>query len=497
MSDDREELLDAMDWLLDRFEDDDAVAYAEVGAISQDKTDLVVTDDGPRDTTSFAETGVWCRVFADGAADYRYTTSLGEESLEDVADRAIGGGEVLAQDEPARFDAYTTHRGVHGGWADEPIHAPDTETKVAAVEDGLAVAEDLDLRQTWVNYADAHVDSSLATTTGSTVRTTLDRAQVTCILTLEDGPKVRRHAGSTRGAAFLDELPGVFENAAAAARDLAAADAADAPTAVDSSAGGETDEEATVVLSPRAAGQLFHFLSHYLEADVGYMGLSPYSVGDRVGPADLEIEDAVRAGSWTARAYDAEVRPTTPVQLVEDGEITRLLHNTASAAEDEAYPAGNAVPSLGFDQAPRIHARHLDVAPGDVARAELRNGADVYVERFGEPWLRDEFERVQRSGFMPPSVLYAKDVDRKTEERPERGCAEFPVAEGYRLTDGERDGRLDGVSLDYDPDTLRDITDLGAARGTVTGVCEKHKSRLPYAVTAPELRLRATLRTDS
>lgn len=486
MTDEREEALDAMDWLLDRLEDDDAVAYAEVGGVYQEKTDAVVTDDGPRENVSFTETGVWLRVFAEGAADYRYTNSLDEESLEDAAERAIRSGEVLAQEEPGRFDAYTVHRAAHGGWASEPIHAVDLETKVDAIEDGLAAADDLDLSRTWVDYEDAHVEESVGTTTGSTVRTTLDRAGLTCSLTLADGPKVRRHAGSTEGAAFLDDLPAFFADAAADARALAGADAADPPT-------GET----TVALSPRAAGQLFHFVSHYLEADADYMGMSPYSVGDRIGPDGLEIEDGVRAGSWAARAYDAEVRPTAPTRLVADGRIERLLHNTTTAAEAEEHPAGNAVPSLGYNEPPRIHARHLEVAPGDATRAELRADADVYVERFRRPWLRDEYERVQRSGVFPASVSYAKDVERKVDERPDRGTAEFPVAEAYRLEGGERAGRVEGLALDYDPDVLRTVSATGATRETVTGVCEKHKSRLPFAVTAPGVRLRATLEEKS
>ncbi|MDS0300080.1 metallopeptidase TldD-related protein [Halogeometricum sp. S1BR25-6] len=486
MTDEREDALDAMDWLLSRFEEDEAVAYAEVGGVYAEKTDAVVTHEGPRERVSFVESGVWLRTFADGAADYRYTTSLDEESLEDEAERAVRGGQMLAQSDPARFDAHTTHRAVHDGWADESIGAVDVDEKVAAVEDGLAAADDLDLRRVWVNYADAHVEETVGNTTGSTVRTTLDRAQVTCSLHLEDGPKVRRHAGSTEGAAFLDELPDVFESAAADARALSTASVADAPT-------GET----SVALSPRAAGQLFHFVSHYLEADTGYMGMSPYAVGDRIAPDGLDIEDGVRAGSWAARAYDSEVRPTTPVRLVSDGEVERLLHNTASAAEEGAHPAGSAVPSLGYGQPPRIHARHLDVAAGEADEETLRADADVYVERFGEPWFRDEFERVQRAGVFPASVLYAKDIDRKTEERPDCGSAEFPVAEGYRLEDGERAGRVEGLSLDYDPGVLRTLSAFGAARETVTGVCEKHKSHLPFAVTAPGVQLEATLKTEA
>ncbi|SFR70166.1 metallopeptidase TldD-related protein [Halogeometricum limi] len=477
-----EEPIEAMEWLLDRFEDDETVAYAEVGAVAQTKTDLVVTHEGPRDELEFDETGVWFRVFADGAADYRYTTSLGEEALEDEADRAVRGGEFLAQDEPARFDQFTLHQAVHEGWAADRIDAVSLETKRDLLDESLAIADGVGLDRAWVNYADAHIDSVLGTTTGSTVKTTLDRASLTAVLSLTDGPDVRRHAGSTTGAAFLDEIPDVFASATEDAHALTDAEPADAPTG-----------EVTVALSPRAAGQLFAFAARYLETDTGYMGLSPYDVGDELAADSISIADTVQAGSWAAAGYDAELRPTTPVQLVDDGVVTRRLHNTASAAEEGAFPAGNAVHSLGFDQPPRIHARHLDVAPGDAMPATLTADADVLVERFDEPWLRDEFERVQRSGVMPASILYARDIDRKTVDRPDCGCASFPVVEGYRLRDGERVGRVDGVSLTYDPTTLRDVTAVGAVRETLTGVDEKHKSRVPYAVTAPGVRLDATL----
>jgi TldD protein len=293
---------------------------------------------------------------------------------------------------------------------------------------------------------------------------------------------VSRHAGSTEGAAFLDEIADTFAAAAEDARSLSDADPVDVPTG-----------EATVALSPTAAGQLFHFVSHYLETDARYMGMSPYAVGDRIGPEALDIEDTVHAGSFAARAYDAETKPTTPTRLVSNGRIERLLHNTTTAAEEDTYPAGNSVPSLGFTEPPRIHARHLEVAAGDADAAALREDADVYVERFRQPWFRDEFERVQRSGVFPASTLYAKDIERKVGDRPDCGSAEFPIAEGYRLDDGERNGRVEEMRVDYTPDALRTVSRIGTARGTVTGVCEKHKSQLPFAVTAPGIRLEAPI----
>jgi TldD protein len=410
MSDDREAALDAMDRLLEEFEDDDAVAYAEVGGVYQEKTDLVVTGDGPRNRTAFTETGVWLRVFANGAADYRYTTSLDDESLRDVADRAIRSGEVLAQSEPGRFDAYTRHRATHGGWAETGLDTVDVDDVVDAIDAGLAHTEGLALERRWVDYTDAHIEEAMGTTTGSVVQTTLDRAQLAFSLTPVDGPKVRRHAGSTAGAAFLKTIPDCI---AAAADDLERL--VDADRASVDADGSLVSGESTVALSPRAAGQLFHLVAHALEADARYMGLSPYAVGDEIGPPALRIDDTVRAGSWAARAYDAEVRPTTPVTLVADGTVRRLLHNTTAAADHETEPAGHSVPSLGFTEPPRIHARHLEVARlrgtvrYPVAPRRVRAGA-ARRRLSGE---RPLCERHRRDDHRPPRPRHRVVPDRR------------------------------------------------------------------------------------
>jgi TldD protein len=482
MSDPRTEVLDAIDRALDRLEANDDVAYAEVGGVYQEKSDAVVTEDGVRNSLSFPETGLWLRVFANGAADYRYTTTLTDEALDDEIDRAVRGGKYLAQETPARVDTESIHRGVHDGWATAGVHEWNLDEKLdrltAAFEDAT---DGVELERARLNYTDAHVEQSVVTTTGSSVRTVLDRAAVRTVVQPVDAPKIQRHYGTTRGLGFFDGLGDHFADVAESAARMRAADVT---TPV-----GEYD----VVLAPRAAGQLLAFVSRYLERDVAYQGLSPYEVGQRIATGGLTIEDAVHAGSWAAVAYDAECRPTHPVTLVQDGTVENFLHNTVSAAAEDVVPSGNAVPSVGFDSPPRIHARHLDVASGDRTTDNLESNAAVYVADFGEPWHDEEFERVQRAGVMPPSVQYAKTVDEKTIDFDDVGCARLPVAEGYRLENGERTRRLDGVALAYEPSTLERIAGIGRERTTITGVDEKHKSHLPYAVTAPALALRASL----
>jgi len=472
----REAVADAVDELVTVLESDDRVSFAEVGGVVRDATDIVVTGSGVRSDSEWRTTGVWCRVFADGSAAYRFTTDLSSESITETADRAAIGGDQLAQSIPGRVDVESSHRGIHGGWANESV----TERSLAAKRTTVAAALDdveTTLDRARVTYADEHLDSSIATTAGSVVRTTTDRASVDATLVPADGPKLNRHHGHTRGAALLDQLPDVFAEIDRDAREIATAADRDPPS-------GTT----TVVLSPAATGQLCHEIGSYLAADVAAFGFSPFEPGDRLTDAPLTIDDCVRAGSWAATAYDAEARPTTPVRLVDGGEVESFLHDTMTAAEAERMPAGNSIPAIGFEQSPRIHHRHLDVQAGTRSRSELLSGADVYVRRFGPAFYRDEFERTQRSGAMPPSSLYAHDVAERMGDRPDAGTVELPITEGFLVENGEIGAAVDLTAV-WTVNALETIDGIGETRSTTTGVASKHKSQIPYAVTAPAVRL--------
>ena len=482
---DHERVATAVDKLLSTLEADDRIAFAEVGGVHRETSEVVVTEREVRSDIEHATAGVWCRVFADGSAAYRFSTDLSADGLEEIADRAATAGKQLGQSTPARVDLASLHRGVHDGWAREPTTAIDLDAKRERVADAVTDL-DLSLDRARVTYEDRRVASMVATTAGSVVRTTLDRASLDATLVPTDADsKVRRHAGSTRGGAFLERVSDVLDSAARDAADLAAAGTTAATT-------GDT----TVVLGPEAAAQLCHELAGYLAADLKAFGFTPFDRGDRLTEAPLTIDDGVAAGSWAARAYDAEGRPTTPVRLVEDGRVESFLHDTQTAVEANAVPAGNAVPALGYEQAPRIHHRHLDVAAGDASRESLLADADVYVRRFAPGHYSDPFERTQRSGEMPPSAPYAHDVAERLEGSADGGTVELLIAEGFRIEGGKLGAAVSGTAV-WTPATLETINGIGRERETVTGVDSKHKSRIPYAVTAPAVRLTLPLKESS
>lgn len=488
----KDSLIDATEAVLDRFESDDDVAYAEVGGVERRIGDGVVTADRTRTATDLTETGIWWRVFADGAADYRYATSLDDDHLEDLIDRSIRSAKMLDQSVNARYDWGTMHRATHPGWATSKRSAAELPTEETAERVRLALADavdDLNTDRTRSSYRAEGIEYTVLTTTGTAVTTTLDRVAAETVVVPSDGPKVSQHAGTTTGEDFLDVLPERFEELAERARRVAAAE----PTTL------EAANQADVVFGPLASGSLVHQLSHYLEIDSVYFGSSPFEVGDRVGPTELSIADTVHPGSWSARAYDAEGRPTQSVALVSNGVVTNRLYDTASAAEEDDYPTGHLIPSLGFEDPPRVHARHLDVSAGSATDNELRDGADLYVERVGEPRLHNEATRTKRASTMPPSVLYAKDIAESTpsEFESEHHDQEihFPITEAYMLDEGERESLVAEGSIAFSLADLQNVTGIGTTRRTLTGTCEKHKSTLPFAVTAPAIRLATRIKT--
>lgn len=483
--------IDAAEYVLESLEEHDEVAYAEVGGLARDRADAVVTGDGVRTATDFENTAVWWRLFADGVADYRHSAVLERDHLDDLVERSVRSGRVLGQNEPARYDAGSVHRSTHPGWADdsfEGVAAGDVATELSDALDGALAGASADVERARVNYNHDHESLVLLTTTGTTLQTTLDRAATESVVA-DEATKVTDHAGSTAGRSFLDgagdRLDGVVDRLDRAA----AADEVDPD-------GGRLD----VALSPHAAASLFHALSHYFELDMRYFGSTPFDVGDRIGPESLTVSDVVRPGSWTARAFDAEGKPAQPVTLVENGVVREFLYDTVSAIEEEAHPAGTVVPALGWEEAPRIHARHLDVDAGRASAASLREDADVLVTRLGEASFGNEATRTKRSSTMPPSVLYAKNVREMTPsdyaDEADRQRLSFPVAEGFTLDGAATDGRFDGAALEVSFDDVAGIAGLTAERETATGSCTKHHSMLPWAVTAPGALLEATLASE-
>lgn len=484
-----EAVIDAAEFVVSELESYNEVAYAEVGGVARDTRDVVVRRGRSNSATPVESEGVWWRVFTDGVASHRHTNTLEESHLSDLVERTVRSGQLLKQDDPASYDRGSVHRATHPGWGAgarlDELDPDEVADELAGALEDAAAACDTELSRAKVTYRDAHEESVFITTTGTALQTTTERVWTSSVLTSES-VKVGDDAGGTNGCRFLDGVPRRLSELTDRLDRLAGTE----PARVD-------DGRREVALSPTAAASLFHELSHYLEMDMVYFGSSPFDVGDRLGPDGLTIEDIVRPGSFAARPYDAEGRPTTPTTLVEDGVVANRLHDTATAVDEGGHPAGNVVPPIGHEDPPRIHARHLDVAPGTASLASIREEADLYVERFGTPRFGNEATHTKRTSAMPPSTLYAKQIADHTpsdfDDEPEDQRLELPVEVGYTLDGDVPDRRLEDVRLTLPLADVTEITALSAVRETAAGTCTKHHSTLPWAATAPAVSLPATV----
>lgn len=476
-------VVDAAEFLLAELTDRDVVAHAEVGGVAADCGDAVITTEEIRSTTSFTTTGVWWRLFADGAADYRFSSSLEEEHLREMLDRSVQSATLLGQERPARFDPETVHRATHPGWGDGTLAAQSIDEAATDISDALDAAIDgVDVDRVRAEYSTRAEEVVTLTTTGTTLRTTLERASFRGTVAHAEGGKASVHHGATTGTSFLNDVPAYLDDLAGRAQRIASHEPTSPP-----------EESRQVVLAPEAAAAAMAAFSAYLELDTAYMGSSPFDPGDRFGPNGMTVEDSVRPGSWAARPYDAEGRPTHPTTLVDDGVVQELAADTAGAVEEGTHPSGNVIPSLGWEDPPRIHPRHLEVRGGSRSEAALRSEATVAVERVGEPEFCNEATRTKRASGMPSSTLYAEEIAAQTPSEFADEAADqalrFPVREGYRLENGERAERLKGASVEINLGALRDIKGTSETRATATGTREKHGSTVPWATTAPAMLL--------
>lgn len=485
-----DEVVDAVEATIGFLEASEDIAYAEAGGVNRCYTNIVISTSRTDNTTDIDTWGVWWRLFADAGADYRYLNQPTYDDLETSIERSLRAATVLDHDSPPHFDALGIHRAVDPGWASPGAALseidPDEKAAVirAAVEGAL---EGRPIDRTRVEYIDDHIDQILLTTTGTALRTSVERASIDATMATVAGFKGRQHYGATRGRKFLDAVPMYLDDFADQVSSAGAVSATDTPPT----------GRKSITLSPYAAAQLIHQFSHYLEIDACYIGMSPIRLGDTVGPTSLTITDEVTSGAWSASAFDAEGSHVRPVTLVDNGQVVARFHSTASAIEEDAHPHGSVIQSIGFDHPPRVHGRLLTVQPGMATHESLLDEADIYVERFGAARYANEATRTKRASGMPPSVLYAKTIRNHTPSRFSAEAAdqrvELTIREAYTVSGGETSRRVRNGVYEFEPDDMTTIEAVGRVSETYTGVCVKHKSRLPYTVRSPGIRLRGEL----
>jgi TldD protein len=484
-----EDVVSEAEKLVETLKTDDHVAYAEAGAIFRDTATVLTVGATVERSSEISESGVWCRVFADGAAGYRYTADI--DHVSNIGTLARKRAQVLGQSAAAQYDTTTAHRGTHTGWATDGRNTDtDLDAKIETIR--AKSGRFRDCGATRIHYKDVSRDDIILTTTGGAIRTSIDRnwVDIRSSVGTKDGNSIniRQQSGNTLGFQNSgdDLIDSTVDKISEQKARMSRYRTADPPGAE------------TVVLSGSVAGQLFHEFSRYLEMDTVYFGSSAVEVGDTVTSELITIDDTIKPGDWAAIAFDAEGRATSPLRLVSNGVVKNRLHSAATALAEGEQPGGHFIFSTNPESPPRIHSRHLDIKSGSTPEEEMLVGGDVYIKSVGAPALTNEATETKQSSKMPPSALYARDIADQTPEDYSNEATEqsihLPVTEGYVLEGGEKTRLLSDASLIVSLEDLKTISEVGISRSTVSGTDQKNNSRIPFSAMSPAIALDAELR---
>nr|MDO8111173.1 TldD/PmbA family protein [Candidatus Sigynarchaeota archaeon] len=166
------------------------------------------------------------------------------------------------------------------------------------------------------------------------------------------------------------------------------------------------------VLSPRAAGGVIgSLIARATNAESVQQGMSFLGdkIGKRVGPTHLTIVDDPRLDTGSRQmtcSFDAEGFSTSRKDIIKDGVLQTLLHNSYTANKAGVKSTGNAVRS-GYNTPPHISNFNLLVAPDKsrcVPEEDLFSGIKYGVyfdETYDSPNMATgDFSGMMTSGFL-------------------------------------------------------------------------------------------------
>jgi PmbA protein len=133
-----------------------------------------------------------------------------------------------------------------------------------------------------------------------------------------------------------------------------------------------------VVFDPLVASSILAVISGALNGESVLKGRSMFAtrLGEAVAAPYLSIvDDPTDAAAFGAAGYDSEGVPTRPVRLIENGTLSRFLHNVQTGRRSGSGTTGSAVRS-GYRSTPGVGPRALHFEPGPASPEELLRRAD-------------------------------------------------------------------------------------------------------------------------
>ena len=331
------------------------------------ETEIRVYQGGVEHFVSAQSEGVGIRVISEGRTGFAYAGTLDEDAIRDVLAEARDNVQFGTVDEWAALaepdGVAVTEQTL---WNDELAEYPtDRKIDLAKQLEKLASGTDPRVRVDDSNYADAHGESAVASTTGIRMSGRENGCYVSVSTLADEGDG--DDAETQTGFGFsVGRSPEEFD------LDRAAREAVDRATRL-LGATQPPSRRLTVVLDPFVTAQFLGVISSTLNGEAVVKGRSLFR--DRIGetvasPLLTMVDDPTNPRAYTATDVDGEGLAARRNVLIDDGVLRQFVHNSYSARRAGTVSTGNATRG-GFAGTPGVGALALSLVPGTRTQEEL------------------------------------------------------------------------------------------------------------------------------
>ena len=336
------------------------------------ETDVRIYQGAVEHFVSAQSEGVGIRVISGGRTGFAYAGTLGESAIAEVLAEARDNVQF---GEPDEYAALAEPDGVavteQSLWNDELADYPtDDKINLAKQLEQLASGRDDRVRVDDSNYADAHGESAVASTTGIRMSGRENGCYVSVSTLADDGEG--DDAETQTGFGFsVGRSPLEFD------LDKAAREASERATRL-LGATKPASKRTTVVLDPMVTAQFLGVISSTLNGEAVVKGRSLFAerLGDEVAaPLVTLIDDPTNPRAYSSTDVDGEGLAARRNVLIQDGVLKQFVHNTYSARRAGTVSTGNATRG-GFAGTPGVGCLAMSLVPGTRSQAELVSDID-------------------------------------------------------------------------------------------------------------------------
>ncbi|MDG1187782.1 MAG: TldD/PmbA family protein [Ilumatobacter sp.] len=336
------------------------------------ETDVRIYQGAVEHFVSAQSEGVGIRVISGGRTGFAYAGTLGESAIAEVLAEARDNVQF---GEPDEYAALAEPDGVavteQSLWNDELADYPtDDKINLAKQLEQLASGRDARVRVDDSNYADAHGESAVASTTGIRMSGRENGCYVSVSTLADDGEG--DDAETQTGFGFsVGRSPLEFD------LDKAAREASERATRL-LGATKPASKRTTVVLDPMVTAQFLGVISSTLNGEAVVKGRSLFAerLGDEVAaPLVTLIDDPTNPRAYSSTDVDGEGLAARRNVLIQDGVLKQFVHNTYSARRAGTVSTGNATRG-GFAGTPGVGCLAMSLVPGTRSQAELVSDID-------------------------------------------------------------------------------------------------------------------------